>query len=81
MVAAQNDYTPRHSADRDEDDLITAEQTDDAAVDMGVSHAELRDGLDRLDGHDPDVLPSNQQEGADDMREAIEDADEQENKE
>lgn len=75
MAAPQDDYTLRFSDDSDEHDPITEELTDDAAVDLGVSHVELRDGLDKLDGHDPDVPPTDQQESGDDMREAIEDAD------
>lgn len=76
-MTANNDYTLRHSNESEEHDEITEELTDDAAVDLGVTHTELRDGLDRLDGNDPDVPPSDQQEAADDMREALEDADQQ----
>lgn len=75
MVAAQDNYIPRHSDESDDHDQITEELTDDAAVDLGVTHAELRDALDRLDGNDPDVPATDQAESGDDMREAIEDAD------
>lgn len=77
-MTAANDYTARYSDDNGTDDLITEELTDDAAVDLGVTHAELRDGLDKLAGHDPDIPVADQGEAADDMEQAIEDADEQE---
>lgn len=72
---AGDDYQLQHSDDDEAHDIITEEQTDDAAVDLGVTHTELRDGLDRLDGNDPDVPETDQDEAADDMREALEDAD------
>lgn len=74
--SSDDDYTLRHSADTERSDHITEELTDDPAKELGVSRRELRDGLDKLAGHDPDVPVQDQSEGADDMRETIEDADE-----
>lgn len=71
-----DDYQPQHSDQGDEPDIITEELTDDPVEELGVPASELARELDRLDGNDPDIGDDgDQDEDADDMREFIEDAD------
>lgn len=70
-----DDYRARHSDDTARDDQVTEDLTDDPADELGITRGELRDGLNKLDGHDPDIALADQDEGADDMREEIEGAD------
>ena len=70
-------YEPRFSGEDADPDAISDELGDDPTEVLGVPADALAEELDRLDGEDPDIVDDgDRDEDADDMREYIEDADE-----
>ena len=70
----QNSYQDDIDSADDQVDPIIDEETDDPTEGFGVPAASFKDELDRMEGHSPDA--PNDEYDSDDMREHIEDLDE-----